>query len=195
MTVNRGATLNLEGISIVVNGAEFKSVIYNDGGTLNIRRRSNSTIPPCLFSNQSGRDRKPSSGGILTNTNNGNATIEAKFEDSSAGIRGGAITVDSGTVTIAGGSFKGNNALEGGAIFVDNGAKLNIKSSDFSINNNVSSSAGGAIYSHGGIVTIQRSGGTLSSVSIASNKGGNGGAISADGGKLSIDGIQFLAGC
>ena len=34
MTVRKGATLNLANISIVVNGAEPRSIIDNDGGTL-----------------------------------------------------------------------------------------------------------------------------------------------------------------
>ena len=191
MRVNQSATLNLEGIGIVVNGAEFLSPIDNDGGTLNIFPHSGALR--CDFSNQNGRERKTSQGGVLNNRNGGTATIDANFINSSAGDRGGAINVDSGTVAISGGSFNNNDAPRGGAIFVNNGAILNIKSSNFSISNNSSSRQGGAIYSLGGIVSLQRSGGTTpTSVRVASNRASTGGAISADGGKLSIDGIQFL---
>jgi predicted outer membrane repeat protein len=191
MTVNSGATLNLEGIGIVVNGAEFRSAIDNNGGILNIFPHKGSLR--CLFSNQLGRDRKTTLGGVLNNRSGGTATIDANFKNSAAADRGGAINVDSGTVVISGGSFNNNNAPRGGAIFVNNGAILNIKSSNFSISNNSSSKEGGAIYSLGGIVSLQRSGGTTpTSVRVASNRAPSGGAISADGGKLSIDGIQFL---
>jgi predicted outer membrane repeat protein len=191
MKVNQGATLNLEGIGIVVNGAEFLSPIDNDGGTLNIFPLSGGLR--CDFSNQRGRERKTSQGGVLNNRNGGTATIDANFINSSAGDRGGAIVIDSGTVAISGGSFDNNDAPLGGAIFVNNGAILNIKSSNFSISNNSASRQGGAIYSLGGIVSLQRSGGTTpTSVRVASNGAASGGAISAEGGKLSIDGIQFI---
>jgi len=190
MRVNQGATLNLEGIGIVVNGAEFLSPIDNDGGTLNIFPHAGTM--ECDFSNQHGRDRRPSVAGVLNNRNGGSATIDANFINSSAGDRGGAILVDSGTVTIKRGDFNNNNASDGGAIFVNSGATLIIRSSNFSLNNNSASGAGGAIYSNGGNVTIERDPGqALGNVSIASNSAGNGGAIFARGQQLSIDGVEI----
>jgi len=190
MTVLRAATLNLEGIGIVVNGAEFRSPIDNEGGTVNIFPHG--TLE-CDFSNQQGRDRKTAVGGVLHNRNGGTATIDANFINSSAGDRGGAIFVDSGTITIKRGVFNNNNAANGGAIFVNSGATLNVTSSNFQINNNRASGAGGAIYSNGGNVIIQRDPGqTLGNVSIASNSAGNGGgAIYAGGGQLSVDGVEI----
>jgi predicted outer membrane repeat protein len=189
MTVNQGATLNLEGIGIVVNGAEFLSPIDNDGGTVNIFPHG--TLE-CDFSNQLGRDRKTVTGGVLNNRNGGTATIDANFINSSASDRGGAIFVDSGTVTIKRGNFNGNNAATGGAIFVNSGAALNITSSNFQINDN-RASAGGAIYSNRGSINIRRDPTqSLGNVSIASNSARNGGgAIFSDGGQLSIDGVEI----
>lgn len=191
MKVNQGATLNLEGIGIIVNGAEFLSPIDNDGGTLNIFPHHGTL--DCEFSNQHGRDRKPGLGGVLNNRNGGTSTIDANFTGSSAGDRGGAILVDSGTVTIKRGNFNNNNAGNGGAIFVNSGATLNISSSDFSIKNNHATGAGGAIDSDGGNITIKREPSQASgNLSIASNSAGDGGgAIFANGGQLSIDGIEI----
>lgn len=190
MKVNQGATLNLEGIGIIVNGAEFLSPVDNDGGTLNIFPHAGNL--ECDFSNQKGRDRKPSVGGVLNNRNGGTATIDANFINSSASDRGGAILVDSGTVTIKRGVYNNNDASSGGAIYVNNGATLNIASSNFSINNNNASTAGGAIYNNAGNVTIQRDPGqTLGNVSIASNSAASGGAIFAKDQRLSIDGVEI----
>ena len=94
ITVRKGATLNLASISIVVNGAEPRSIIDNDGGTLGISHGNHA----CVFSNQSGKVRKTSLGGVLHNRNGGFARIDANFENNSAGDKGGAIYVDSGTV-------------------------------------------------------------------------------------------------
>ncbi len=191
-TIDGGSALTLTGISVVVNGAEFSSIIESLGGTLTIR--PNGTSGPCLFSNQSGRDRKPVNGGIL-NIALGTATINANFENSSAGNLGGAIYVGrNGNVTITGGSFNGNNAHSGGAIYVSSSATLNIKSSNFTINHNTANSAGGAIYSDGGNVSMERDPSQpLGNVQIASNGAlFRGAGIFADGGKLSIDGVQFL---
>ncbi|HUA36561.1 MAG TPA: choice-of-anchor Q domain-containing protein [Candidatus Binataceae bacterium] len=191
-TIDGGATLTLTGISVVVNGAEFRSVIGTIGGTLTIQ--PNGTSGPCLFSNQNGRDRRPINGGILY-LSLGTATINANLENGSADNFGGAIYLQNkSTATITGGAFNGNTARNGGAIYVGGGATLNIKSSNFTINNNSATSAGGAIYSEGGNVSIQRDPGqSLGNVQIASNGAlFNGGGIFADGGKLSIDGIQFL---
>jgi predicted outer membrane repeat protein len=192
MTVNKGATLNLEGIGIVVNGAEFLSPIDNNGGTLSIFPHSGNLL--CSFSNQKGRDRKTSLGGVLNNRNGGTATITANFENSSAADKGGAIYIENGSVTIKGGAFNSNDAPRGGAIYVNSGATLNIASNNFSINLNSAGTSGGAIYSTGGNVTIARSdfSNKPTSVSISSNKADDGGAIFASGGQLSIDGIQFL---
>jgi predicted outer membrane repeat protein len=193
LTVDPGASLTLQGISVQVNGAEFRSIIDNNGGTLTIS--PNGTSGPCLFSNQNGRDRKTVVGGVLNNRNNGTTTIQdASFNESSAGDRGGAIYIDSGTVTIQRGTYNNNNAPHGGAIFVNSNATLNITSSNFSItNNNANAGQGGGIYSNGGNVNIQRNNTqTLGNVVIGSNSAGTGGGIYAIGGKLSVSGIQFL---
>jgi hypothetical protein len=101
--------------------------------------------------------------------------------------------MDSGSVTINGGTFGGNRAPSGGAIYLNNGASLRISSNDFLMALN-SADSSGAIYSNRGNVTIARSDFTTTptSVSISFNRADDGGAIYASGGKPSIDGIQFL---
>ena len=192
MTVNKGATLNLEGIGIVVNGAEPLSPIDNNGGTLNIFPHAGTLR--CLFSNQNGRGFETIVGGVLNDRNGGNATINANFQNSSARSSGGAILVaDGSTVAITGGTFSGNNAAVGGAISLVPGATLKIVSSNFSISNNHASTDGGAIDGTAANISIQRDPGqTLGSVSISSNSAPLGGAILAIEGSLNIDGVQFL---
>jgi hypothetical protein len=193
LTVNQGATLTLDGISVVVNGAEFRSVIDNNGGKVTIKPFQTTA---CEFSNQNGTERKTTLGGVLHNRNGGTTIINAaNFVNSAAGDNGGAIYIGSGSVTINGGSFDGNTAPHGGAIFVNRGATLNITSSNFTINNNDANFEGGAIYNSGGNIVFQRNpdlSSPLKSVSIASNHARRGGAIYDLGGQLSIDGMQFL---
>jgi hypothetical protein len=77
MTVNKGATLNLEGIGIVVNGAESLSPLDNNGGTLNIFPHRGTL--PCLFCNQNGQGFETTTGGVLNNRNGGTTTINANL--------------------------------------------------------------------------------------------------------------------
>ncbi len=192
MTVNSGATLILEGVGIEVNGAEPRSVIDNAGDTLTIE--PNGSSGPCLFTNHHGVGNRTTLGGVLNNRNGGTVTtVTANFNDSTASDKDRAIYDESGSVTIRGGSFNSNNSsYRRGAIDVEHGATLNILSSNFMINDN-SSFTGGAIFSDGGIVTMQRDPNqTLASVSIASNKSEGGGAIFALGDQLTIDSMQFL---
>lgn len=68
MTIKKGAKLRLLDITIIVNGAEPRSIIDNDGGTLDIDCDESFT---CIFSNQQGKERKPALGGVLYNRNGG----------------------------------------------------------------------------------------------------------------------------
>ena len=246
MTVSRGATLKLDGVSVVVNGAEPRSIVDNDGGSLFI------DSPKCLYSNQSGKGAKTSLGGVLHNRNGGFAKINAIFENNSAGDKGGAVYVDSGTVQISGefapntrSLFSGNNASQGGAIYINSGdlailggttfrsnsanqggaiyvnsgavtlessnfsafplttfdsnssqlggaiylnpgATFNVPANDFAFVSNRADTAGGAIYSNGGSVTIAPTPPYLSA-SIRFNSSATGGAIYSSGGQLSVD--------
>lgn len=192
LKVAPGANVTLQGISVIVNGAEHLSVLDNDGGTLNIN--ANGSSGGCDYSNQNGRAARTLMGGVLNNRNNGTTFINAaNFINSSAGERGGAIYIDSGSVNIQGGTFSNNHAPNGGAIFVGSIGTLNITSSNFSIRNNTASVAGGAINMDGGTLIIQRnSAQKLGNVSIADNTAPMGTAIFDDAGALSIDGVQFL---
>ena len=192
LSVAPGANVTLQGISVIVNGAEPFSVIDNNGGILNVN--ANGSSGGCEYSNQRGVVRKTNIGGILDNRSNGTTYINAaNFINSSAGDKGGAIYVDTGSVRIQGGTFSGNNAPNGGAIFVNSSAALNITSSNFSISNNSASVAGGAINMYGGAVTIQRNPAqTLGNVRIAANTAPKGAAIYDETGRMSIDGVQFL---
>jgi predicted outer membrane repeat protein len=195
MTVNPGANVTLWGVGIQANGSHNSSVIDNNGGNLTIKAVASADI--CRFSNEH-TGNLPGTGGILFNRNNGKVAISGtNFVFSHARSAGGAIYIDSGTVTITDSltdfpsNFVDDNADQGGAIFVNRSATLNIASNNFSFSRNQAGSTGGAIYNAGGNVTIQRGSSTLSNVSIANNRASSGAGIFSSGGQLNIDGIQI----
>jgi len=183
MTVRKSASVSLLDISIVVNGAEPRSIIDNDGGNV-VVGNAEAGAESCLFSNQSGRGAKTSVGGVLHNRNGGSATMNAKFENNSAGEKGGAIYIDSGTVEIGrsssfgNSSFNGNNSARGGAIYLNSGI-LKIENNS-SFNGNNSSQGGGAIYVNGGTVRIEDF--FVGPISFTDNRSSQGGAIYVNSG-------------
>jgi len=195
MTVNPGAKVTLWGIGIQANGSHKSSLIDNNGGNLTIEAFDSEDI--CRFSNEH-TGNLPDRGGILFNRNNGKVTISGtNFVFSHAHNAGGAIFIDSGTVTITDSltdfpsNFVDDNADRGGAIFVNNGAILNIASNNFTFYRNEVGSTGGAIYNNGGKVTIQRGTSPLRSVSFSFNRAAGGAAIFSQGGQLSIHGVEL----
>jgi len=201
-TILPGAALTLRGIGIEVNGNESRSVIDNDGGTLEIAPGRN-CVPS--FSNMDGAGMRPNTGGILFNRDGGKSRIDGvRFENSAATSLGGAIFIDSGTVIIDQAlSFetsilRNNNAAEGGAIYVNRGASLRIASNNFILaNNRAVTGRGGAIYNNGGTVSIERAdilpSPSLENVALTSNSArfGSGGAVFSDAGTLRVDGIEI----
>src|SRR5580704_1141761 len=194
MTIRKGAKLRLLDITITVNGAEPRSIIDNDGGTLEIDCDASFT---CSFSNQQGRERKPSVGGVLHNRNGGFARIDATIEKSSASDKGGAVYVDSGTVEIrinqirgSRSVFNGNTSHQGGAIYVNSGA-LNVDGGTALKNNGANQ--GGAIFVNGGTVTIEHAmPGGKTNVNFNNNTAAQGGAIFVNGGaRLKINSSNF----
>ena len=63
---------------------------------------------PVFFPTSREKSRKTSLGGVLHNRNGGSARINANFENNSAGEKGGAIYIDSGTVEIGEASIFGS---------------------------------------------------------------------------------------
>ncbi len=211
LTVAKGATVGLDGIGFDANGSFQRSVIENDGGNLSIFGTHNG---PCRFSNEK-RGEPVVSGGILVNRFNGATHIAgATFADSAArpfhgqSSKGGAINLDSGTVTIDDSdsdgfqfgfpnTFSNDTADEGGAIYVNTGATLNIASNNFLFTENRAGDSGGAIYNNGGTVHITRGGERppLKNVSFVHNivEHNDGGAIYSLGGSLTIDGAVFIS--
>jgi predicted outer membrane repeat protein len=193
MTVNQGAELDLDGVSVIVNGAEPRSIIDNDGGRLTIDGSK------CVFSNQSGRGAKTTVGAVLNNRNGGSAKINAIFENNSAGDKGGAIYIESGSVQVSGtfdfdteSLFSNDNAGQGGAIYVNNGNLTVVGSSTFTGD---SANQGGAIYVNAGTVTIQNSAGTDEARpnTFQQNSANQGGAIYLNtGATLKADSNDYL---
>ena len=196
LTVNPGATVKISGFGIQANGSHRSSLIDNNGGNLTLVSKAIGTPDVCTFSNQ--RLSSPERGGIIFNHNNGVVTISGgNYVSSSVSGAGGAIYSSGGTVTINDQltnlptNFTDDTAFWGGAIFVENGATLNIVSNNFTFSGNHVTNVGGAIYSNGSKVTIQRGASALKSVAIKSNRASNGGgAIYSEGGQLSIDGVE-----
>lgn len=196
MTIRKGAGVSLLDISIVVNGAEPRSIIDNDGGSIVVGSAEAGT-EPCLFSNQSGRGAKTSLGGVLHNRNGGSATMNAKFENNSASDKGGAIYIDNGTVEIGrsssfgNSSFKGNKANQGGAIYLSSG-NLEIENNS-SFTDNGSSQGGGAIYVNSGTVQIKDF--FVGPITFTDNSSSQGGAIYVNNGatlEVTPDNFAFM---
>jgi predicted outer membrane repeat protein len=198
LTINGGADVSLTGVGFDADGSSRRSVIENNGGKLSIMPTLNGQ-GPCRFSNE--KKNPPVSGGILVNRNNGTTDISGgNFVNSAADDLGGAIDIESGSVTLESSNswtwsritFNNDTADHGGAIYVNNGATLNIASRNFEFSDNRAGSEGGAITSFFGKVNIQPVGGKTLSASFARNHAPTGGAISNYGGQLlSVDGAVF----
>jgi predicted outer membrane repeat protein len=211
LTVQVGAIVTLRGIGFDANGSFQRSVIENDGATLNIVP---SDQGPCRFSNEK-KGLPVVSGGILA-SRYGSLTeiIGGDFVNSSAspfkgqGSKGGAINIDDGgevaivpsimstrrsgdvsTATFRT-RFRDNTADLGGAIYVQEGGILDIYSSIVDFTNNRASQGGGAIFSNGEVRILPGTG-IPKSASFANNQAQNGAAIYSDGGQLILDGVEF----
>lgn len=104
---------------------------------------------------------------------------------------GGAIYAGSGNVAISGGSLSGNTAMagSGGAIHAGSG---NVTVSGGSLSENTAETDGGAINATNGTITLSvPEGGTAVTVSSNTATTGNGGAICAGSGAVSITGITL----
>ena len=150
LTVSSGATLTLDGVGFTGStGAENMGAVYVNDGTLKI---SNATIcnnfspyaagaiqvsaggkleaSSCTFKNNVANK----GGAIYVDSSNSSCALsECKIYGNLAHHSGGAIYATSGTVTIKGCSFKGNESVQsqGGSFYIKGGAKLYCDDSNF----------------------------------------------------------------
>ena len=85
-------------------------------------------------------------GGAICSLNSDMIISYSNFTNNSAGYEGGAIYKMYGYVKLTSSNFTSNSALNGGAFFVDNCTTLDIKDSNFILNE--ASGIGGAIFSN-----------------------------------------------
>lgn len=120
-------------------------------------------------------------------------TMQSNVNTSNSG--GGAILVQSGTVTLDNCTFIGNGTLgQGGALYIEGQTtKSQITSSSFT--NNTATSGGGAIIYNGDVAVGTDYTHTLRSCTFTGNStsGGNGGGIYMHKGYVTIDGMKCLA--
>ena len=111
---------------------------------------------------------------------------EYKNHDDNTDLRGGAIYVESGTLSIDdGATFTGNQGLDGGAVFQQGGV-MDIARASFSSNS--SGNRGGAICCGGGTADFT---GTTFSNNTAASQGGAVGMQTGHTGNLTFSGVTF----
>lgn len=103
---------------------------------------------------------------------------------------GGAVYMEAGECTVEGGMITGCTATKGGAIYMqESGTESPVFAmSGGTIDRNTSSSDGGAVFVHGGSVTM--TGGTISG-NVTTD--GNGGGVCVQGGSFTINGPEESA--
>lgn len=185
-----GSTVNLEVDNCVFEG----NVAEINGGAL-VSHSDTALINDCTFKNNTGG----AGGGafysgtnsIVTMTNDEDNNVEALFSGNTA-PNGGGISNGSGTITVTGYIFQGNEATgdtgTGGAAFAS-GATINVNDCKFDGND---AYRGGALYS-GSKGTINVKGDLKSEMSVFTGNTADdyGGAIAMGTGWLTVDGYNF----
>ena len=188
LSVNSGATLNLDNMTIAHGNAAWGGGIFNNGGNVNV---ADSTFSGNRAGGYGGGGVY--SQGTLTVTNStflanigdvgggivnvGGATItSSSFWGNRApgnGAAGGGGILNQGTTTVTSSTFYGNTAVSGGAIF-NNVGMLTVTNSTFSGNSATLTPGeyayGGAIYNNLGTVTVLSS--TISGNAACTSGGG-----------------------
>ncbi|MFN8530808.1 MAG: choice-of-anchor Q domain-containing protein [Anaerolineae bacterium] len=177
--INSDKTVTLESVTLTNNSASGTS--STDGGALFVSAQRNVTltITNSLFTGNSvsgGAAR----GGALS-LNNGTITLTDVTISGNSAATGGGIYSNGGTLTVTNTTFSGNSASSsGGGIYKTSLSTLEISGSAFT--GNSSPGNGGAIYNNQGNITVTDS-------RIESNIAANGGAYySVSGGTDSLTG-------
>jgi len=107
--------------------------------------------------------------------NNGNLTLNNMVIEGNtvSGLGGGVYTSPARSLTINGGSIRGNTANQGGAIYGENGntpTPINIILTNVIVSGNVAGGSGGGIYATGGTIVI--TGGSVTGNTATNQDGG-----------------------
>ena len=167
--------LSLDGMTLTGGVANHLDQNADRGGAIRFEGGAHGAIANCWFIGNSAPTggvpfhRLGSGGAIFSD---GNLTIDnCRFENNTASGFGGALNVNTGTVTVRNSTFDGNSAGFGGAIRMTNG--VTVESSTFVGNiadNGAGHGQGGAIESWGGNLTLTNV--TVSGNSAVSGGGG-----------------------
>ncbi len=156
-----GGTMMVTDSTITGNDARpsggFGGGIYNDGGTLTVRRSS-------ILQNTAG------AGAGIYNTDGTVTVANTRLSSNSAQANGGAITSNAGTLTVLNSSLSTNVAGTDGGGAIANGGTLILTGSTLS--GNTTSANGGAILNVGTV--------TATNSTISNNRAGSGGGIWTD---------------
>lgn len=200
--INNKGTVEIDSSTLVPNNTGVSAITNSGSGTVTI---SNSTVFGSDKTNVDGAVIN-SSGGTVTLTdstfvnnkgrhggvvyaNGGNVTVDGStFTGNSATNNGGAICVDSATLTLENApTFEDNTADLGGAIYASEKTEaLNIPDGT-KFTNNTAGRHGGAIRVLGGEVTVGAA--TFDNNKAADNC--SGGALDLHADKLTVDGATF----
>jgi predicted outer membrane repeat protein len=119
----------------------------------------------------SGNQSQSGSGGAIFTTHRLNVGSGSTFSNNRAGVNGGAICLDTGSITLVNVTLSGNRAAGGAAIYKSStSGTVSIDSSRIVSNRGSASNMGGAIHAHAATVNITRN-------AISNNRGGNGGGL------------------
>lgn len=208
----RGTTLGAENYMFTVNGALTLNNICLDGNSLSVNKglvtvsgTGNLTVETgAILQNSKVTNSGATNGGAVFVTG-GTMTMTGGTIKDNETIKygGGAIRMESGAkVTVSGGEITGNkvqnNDANGGAISVRGGTltisggtiKDNTVSGKKAADEGSNKAVGGAIYVHSS-ASATITGGTIQGNTVKESSKAYGGAVYADGGKLTLSGGTF----
>jgi hypothetical protein len=177
-SVNIGANLTIDSITIRDGSASNGGGINNSGGTVNI---TNSTI-----TNNSASGSTSSLGGGIYNTGTVNITNSTITNNSASGstssLGGGIVNLSGGIVNITNSTITNNSATvgsSGGGIMNFSGGTVNVTNSTITNNSASSGGNGGGINNGGGTVNITNSTITNNSATVGGGGIRNAGTVNA----------------
>ena len=163
------STITIEGNSAAFNKGgilDFRFIYISGSGNLTLK---NLTL---TGSQATGGSGAAGDGGAIL-MRGGSLTLDGcAIHHTTASVRGGAISADSGTLTITNSHFYNNNAFNGGAIY-NNGNHLSISNS--TITTNTATNIGG------GILVSSSSTVAIDNTTLSSNTAATGGGLSSTG--------------
>jgi len=180
---NSGGTLTIDGATISGGKAIEKDGVSNSGGGGNIYVESGKEL---VIKSGTIFDGVADTYGGNIYVNSGDLTLSGGTISGGQGLNGGSVALRGGTHTFTGGTITGgNSASAGGNVFVGNSAAVTIE--NVTITKGVAAGMGGGLYMGSGTVTINN-------CLLQGNEGNNGGNVAVYAGTLNFNGGKLENG-